>query len=302
MAVLHDINTPKPKEVKSMTQQGKKDENKEPSAVDRIIEARVKGEEAKAAIQGLGGTGGGESVQTSIVTTAMQQQKVIMDQLNQQVAEANKELLAARKEREEAQTQLYNERISILQGEKQKLDETAKAAGPKAPKSEMEAYRDIRAELQKEIDELKKNAPPPATGAGTGVSDATQITLKKLELDQAKVLEGMQADRADKQQAFDLKLREFDEDSKRRWAEYADSRAFRQQGIEGVTDLVGAIGAGITKEMPPGKGKAGAVEASISQFPCQICGTLIPVEPGETHVFCSNEECKAEYDITKKGE
>lgn len=304
MGVLKDINIEKTKEVSSMAGKNPNEGKPEPSAADRIIEARIKGEEVQAAKKGMGENQGGDNVATSIVTESMKQQKIVLDQLQQQISEAHKDLLEARKEREEAQTQLYNERISILQGQKGELDkkaEQAKEAG--VPKSQIEIYREIRGELQAEIDELKKQQPQEGekTEVQKGLSEGATIELERMRNEQARLLTQMRLEADDRKREWDIKMLELTEESQRRWAEYKDNKQFREQAASGLQDLASSIGAGMKRERAGGGGEA-ELEAHMTQFPCQACGTMIKIEPGDTMAKCPNEQCQAVYTIAERAE
>lgn len=309
---VKDLNAPKAKEVTNVVSKPE-----EKTYLQKVTEAREKAAEMDMINQVMGiqqgKGGGGADVQTAIVTAAQGQQKILFDALQQQIGEANKQLTEARTEREKAQTELYNERIITLKAEKEKLDDAAEAAkGAGAPRSELTIYKDVRKELQEEIDELAKKAPKVE---GTqGMSAETMITLKKLELDQGKVLAEVQANAQAQQNAFLLKMKEFDEDAKRRWAEYRDSREFRQQGMDGFQDLVHAVGEGIAKDKEAGgvgaetkitgKGKKPAPaeeethEAFITSFPCSQCEEKVPVDQEKGKGVCPG--CGAEYEIRSK--
>lgn len=69
MAVLKDYNAPKPEEVTNMGK-NPNEQKKEPDFVDKMIEARAKAKLQKAQ-EKIFDEGGGESLQTSIVTKAM---------------------------------------------------------------------------------------------------------------------------------------------------------------------------------------------------------------------------------------
>jgi hypothetical protein len=312
---VRDPNIPKPKEVTKMTTQGSGDM----SFIDKVVEARQKAlalKEFEDALHGGqdkgggGGGGGGADVATAIVTASMQQQKILFDALQGQIGEANKQLLAAQAEREKANTALYNERIVILKSEQEKLEETAaaaKAAG--APKSEIEAYKEVRKAIIDEIGELAKGAPKDE--GPRGMSEGTMVTLKKMEMDQARVLAEIQATNLAAQREFELRIREFDENAQRRWAEYKDSKEFREQGLSGVQDLLAAVGDGISRDRggqpaAPRPGQAAAkpsgdgqeLEAFIRSFPCSQCQEKVEIEPGATTAVCQG--CGTEYDIQVK--
>lgn len=283
-------------------------ETEQPSAADRVIEARIKAEEVKATLDGLGGSAKppeGDSLSVTIVKASMEQQTAILNQLTNQITQVHKDLDAARLEREQAQTQLYNERISILQQQKQELDQKAQEAkGAGVPPSQLDIYRSVRLELQKEIDELKKDQPEPLPLSVKGMSDETQIRLKEMELEQARILTEMTLSREEKEKEWDLKLRQFDDEAKLRWAEYKDKKDFREKGLEGFEDLAHSVAEGITREREGGgsvksrkSGKEETIEASIRGFACQFCGTKIPVKPGDELVTCPNEECGAQYEV-----
>jgi len=273
-----------------------------PSFADEIIMERQKLIKQKEAEKGLGiGEQTGESLQASIVKGAMSQQAMIMDELHKQTAEANKELLEARKEREQAQTQLYNERISILQGEKQKLDAAAQQAkGVGAAPSELDAYKKVREALKEEIDELKKGAPPPS-GPPLGLSAETHIKLQEMSQNHELEMKRLDIELSRQDREFNIKLAEWQEESRRRWREYEDKVGMQQKGFDGFSDLAGAISSGIGKERETiSRGGEESIQALASQFPCQFCKTKVLIQPGELTATCPNEECGAIYNVKSK--
>jgi len=303
MGVLKDINTPNAKEVSNMAKgkEDEKEEKKELGPADRVIEARVKAEEAKVALDTLGSPGGGESIQTTIVKESLAQNRAVMEELYKQIAQANKELLEARRDRESALTELYKERIAILHNEQTKLDEKAQSAEGIANKSIMDVYRDVRGEIQTEIDALKKEAPQ-AVAHQPVTSDETQIRLAELQLQNTREIYRIQQESENTRREWELKMKQFEEESRRRWAEYGDKREMQREGLQGFQDIAHSISAGLGRDRT-GEAVAGeaTVEASISSFPCQICHTPIHVEPGQTEANCENPECGAAYELQRKG-
>ena len=287
----------------------------EKSFLDKVVEARERAAEMRVVEQTLGisgpGAGGGESLAASVVTGAMGQQKILFDAFQAQIAQANLQLSEAKAERERAQTELYNEKVVILRAEREKLDDAAEAAkGAGAPKSQMDIYREIRKEIDGEIGELKKDAPK--VEGVQAMSADTIITLKKLELDQAMTLAKITADAQSQQNEFMLKMKEFDENAQRRWAEYKDSRDFRREGMDGVQDLVHAIGDGIAQDRKGAGGGDGSkitgkgekksapdqeekVGAFITSFPCSQCEEKVEVDEKAGKGVCPG--CGAEYAI-----
>lgn len=299
MGYLHNINAPKAEEVSKVEKpEEKKDYGQE------LLDFQAKAEEQKTKQKIMRDTfgvseGGGESLTASIVNKSIEQQTALMNQLNLQIAQAHKDLLEARKEREQAQTQLYTERVTILQEEKKKLDETAqqaKSAG--VPHTELQAYKNVKAALKDEIDELKKSTPSPASPIG--MSDETQIRLTQMQLDQQRLLTQMQLDHEARQKEWDLKMAEFNEASNRRWAEYKDSKDFREKGMEGFSDIAAAVASGVSKKRATEAGGETVIKGRVGKFPCQFCKTPVTVEPGSTTVKCPNEECGAEYEVRSK--
>ena len=202
-------------------------------------------------------------------------------------------LIKAETEKNNALTQLYSLQMNTIKDAEARVQAAAaRIEGGEKPKSAMDTFREIKGELDKMIEETPKPSPP----SQAGLSEETQIKLKQMELDQSRVLFGLQADAEQRRREWDLKMREFEEDTRRRWAEYKDSREFREQGITGFTDLITSVGASVTKERIVGSGESD-LEASISQFPCQVCQTPIEVKPGATSIKCPKEGCGAEYQV-----
>lgn len=146
------------------------------------------------------------------------------------------------------------------------------------------------------------------------MSDATQIKLKELELKQQQVLAQITADNTRAQNQFQLQMAEFQDKKATNLMAYQDTKRFREKGLEGVSDLVNALGAGISQKGGPSNPGATAGQseqaeesgeqeagAYISSFKCSVCGSDVMVQEGQTVARCSNPDCGASFTIKAKG-
>lgn len=309
MKELVNVNVPKPKGVEEV----KAPEEKKRTVGERIIEAEEDAlvHEATKKAHGLGeGSGGQEpSIQTQIVTNAMNMQTKAIENMDKRAGVLEGEIKIANKAASDMQFQLLQQQLTILQEAQQKSNEAAKeaqAAG--APKDAFGYYIQVRDHLE----ELVKKVTPSKEEAAAatqkpGMSDATQIRLKELELQQQQVLAQITADNTRAREQFQLQMAEFTDNKEIRHLEYQDKKHFREEGLHGVTDLVEAIGAGVSQKGGPAgvttaKPEAEEAEAGayISSFKCSVCGGEVPVGEGQTVAQCPNPECGASFQIKAK--
>ncbi len=310
-----NLNVPKVKGVSTVTNPG----NEKKGFAQELLETTQEAVKTKAAAQVLGidiapAAPVSKEVETKedplatqIVTKSMETQTRLIENMEKQTFELQKEVKAANQSASEMQFALLQQQLTQIQTAQAKTDESAKAAlGAGAPKSAFEHYNSVKGELQKLISDLPQQR---AEAAPAGMSDATTIRLKELEFEQSRALAQITADNTRAQQAFNLQLAEFSDNKELKRMEYQDKRAFRQEGLAGITDLVSAIGQGIKEGGGPGveteettatpkKVAEGAdMGAFISSFQCSVCGTEVGVKEGDETAKCPNSECNAGFTI-----
>ena len=317
MAKIEDVNVPKPGEVSTVNKQ---EPEQKKSLAQELIEdqkeaIRLKATSAALGIPlGSGEEGGGQqpSIQSQIVTNAMNAQNKLIENMD-----AKTEKMEAKVE--EANESVSTMRFALLQDQMVQLKETqkeaiaavkeAQAAG--APKDAFGYYSQVSGELAKLVEKIKPaKEAATATSQQPAMSEATQVRLKELELKQQQVLAQITADNTRAREQFQLQMLEFTDNKEIRHLEYQDKTRFRQEGIQGVNDLVAALGAGVSQKGGPGsnpgstvneqasEGKEAEADAYISSFKCGVCAADIPVESGQTVVKCPG--CGAGFSIKAK--
>lgn len=267
-----------------------------PSLADKLMKKKEEAIELQMTAQALGGGNveADESETLKLAKEVMQIQRETVKSVDDARKRTEEALAKAETAKNEAQTALYTHQLDAIKDAEARV-KVASEAKPTPGKSELEIFRKVRDEMQELMPEKPEAATPP------GISEATQLKITQLQLEQQRVLAQMQADRERQNREFDLKLAEFNENSRQRWAEYNDNKALREQGLSGLQDIAASIGAAVKGESGGVEETEGEhVEASISSFPCQFCQTPVPVHPGDTKVKCPNEECGAQYDIKAK--
>jgi len=311
MKELVNVNVPKPKGVEEV----KAPEEKKKTVGERIAEAEEDAAvlEATKKAHGLGQSGGAlpePSIQSQIVTNAMNMQTKAIENMDKRAETLEGEIKIANKAASDMQFQLLQQQLTILQEAQVKSNEAAKeamAAG--APKDAFGYYGQVKGELEKLVQSLPK---PEATAGHPGMSDATQIRLKELELQQQQVLSQITADNTRAQQQFQIQMLEFADNKEVRRMDYHDKKHFREEGLHGVTDLVAALGAGVSQGGGPGNPGETAQEttrkvseeqeagAYVSSFTCGVCGGKVSVQDGQEVATCPNPDCNATFAIKAK--
>jgi hypothetical protein len=136
-----------------------------------------------------------------------------------------------------------------------------------------------------------------------------QLALKKYDIE----LENIKTERT-------LKMAQWEADNKLKREEYEDGKAFRNQGLGALNDIVASAAAGfsarrgiISEEVvgqPPiadsdNVTPAGGVDnrrALVRGFKCQICGTPIAVTDEGEEVACPNKACGAIYQLERNSQ
>lgn len=302
MAVLKDLNAPDPKEVSKVNKE--KEEPQEKDFADELLETQKKAAKTKIVMDTIGATakGGGKSEEDAAMKfakEAMEMQSSTIKSLEEARKTTQEALSKAETAKNDALTALYQHQLNTIVEAEARVKAMAEKAGEGGKPSDPFA---IYQEIKKHIDEAVASGRPAATnneGAARGVSDETMVTLKKLELDQSRILLQMQTDAEVRKKEWDLKLLEFQDGSRRQWAEYRDKKDFQRQGLEGAQDLIASISAGIaadreasstevvkTKAKAHSKSKGAQTETSHVDFECTECGEVFPIYKGQEQATC----------------
>ena len=312
MKELVNVSVPKPKGVEEVTAP----EGKKKTVGERIIEAEEDAlvHEATKKAHGLGQGGQGsvaeqpDSLAPQIVTNSMKQTADAVKEMKDNEKDLQKEIKEANAAVGQMQNIMTQELLTRIEKAQTKLDESAKVAqGVGAPQTAFDGYKQVKGELSSLVGEIQKSQSGVETQQ-PGMSDATQIRLKELELQQQQVLAQITADNTRAHEQFQLQMLEFKDNKEVRHLEYENKSHFRQEGIQGVSDLVNALGAGVSQKGGPGSNPGSTVKeqageeaeagAYISSFKCGVCAADIPVEAGQTVVKCPG--CGAGFSIKAK--
>jgi len=247
-------------------------------------------------------TGGhkGESEAPSVVSAAMTHMDSMIKETNEMSKEKEKELLQARKEADDARASLFTTQLQVIQNMQDSLMESQKRMSeqnsPEAAISTVEKWETIFNKFRPQV----SNEPSAALAKGT--SDQTTITLEKMRQDHDREMKQIDLQITTLNNDFQLRMLQFNEDSRRRWKEYEDGNKLKENAFGGFSDLAASIAAGIDKER--GVGTAApeeSIQAAVSGFKCQLCGTHVDIPEGVERVVCSKPGCGAEYAIKVKG-
>ena len=319
-----NLKVPKVKGVSTVTNPG----NDKKGFAQELLETTQEAVKTKAAAQVLGinlnegasaaaaaAENKDDPLATQIVTNAMNQQTKAIENMDRRADKLEGKVEEANKSVASMQFELLQDQMKQLRQMQIDANEAAKealAAG--APKDAFGHYNQVKGELETLVKGIKAVEPNPVVQAG--MSDATQIRLKELEFRQNQALNQITADNTRAREAFQLQLAEFQDKKELRRLEYQDKRHFREEGIQGVSDIVAALGAGISQSGGPtgteetmtarpkrgGGGGEEAMGAYVSSFQCSVCNSDVPVAEGELSAKCPNPDCNATFTIKSKEE
>ncbi len=275
------------------------------SMAERIKRAQADALEAKTYMDTLGikpadmgeKAGQGESIQSQVVSTALNKMGDMVGEADKRLKETGEKLETARKESDDAKAMLMKEQMDglkqVLGGLQASIKEIEVKNSPEAAIATFEKWRNILNQFPKEKEVV--SAPPSA------VSEQTTITLEKMRQEHELAIEKLRSDREQANNEFRLKMQQFEEERERRIAEYRDNLKFRDNAVNGFSDLAASIAAGIDRN----RGVAPAaeeeiVQAAVSGFNCQMCGSHIDIPDGVDKVACPKKECGAMYDVKVK--
>lgn len=276
-----------------------------PTLTERLKKASEDALEARMTAQIYGGTpqggeGGGEkpeSLQASVVTSALTQMNNMVSEANMMAKEKEKEVIQARREADEARANLFTAQLVAIKNMQDGLAiSSAKAAAqgtPEAMIATIEKYGTMMEKLKPKVSTASESV------AATGVTDAVRIEIEKMRQGHAFAMKGLELQMLNQNNQFSLQMAQFEEDSKRRWREYEDGRDLKQSALGGFGDLASAISAGISRERGGPTGEEEVIQASVGSFPCEFCKTMVPVNGGASKAVCPNTECGASYNIKK---
>lgn len=241
-----------------------------------------------------------ESLTTTIVKTAMENERKAREDLQDALQTREGDLKALQIAAQQARDELNRVQLDQMQKMIAKMETTVEQAkaGQPQPKSNIEIIREA-----KELTALmREEAGPPAVASAPMIDPKLSIELERMRQSHELQLKHLDLQLAQMNQEFKLKLTEFESTNQRSWREYEDSKDFRRQGMSGLSDLVSAISQGFQGEMGETGGPETAeavsgphMAASIKSFPCQFCEADIAVPPKGGKFTCP--ECHAEYEV-----
>lgn len=138
-------------------------------------------------------------------------------------------------ERVDEQFQRLQQQMNQIQEDQKRMGETVKAArGASGPGDDFTAYYRVKGEIDRIMEVIKPHL---------ALSDATQIKLKELELQQQRELSRAEADNTRSKQLFDMVTVLGRDYMEMKRAEIRNKESLQAETIQGLSDLVAAIGA-----------------------------------------------------------
>jgi len=247
---------------------------------------------------GDGGGGKADSIQATVVTSALTQMNSMVHEANMMAKAKEGEIIQARKEADEARANLFTSQLATIQNmQKDLAAATAKAAEQGTPEAAMGVIKQYGAMMEELRPKVSTDGDAVAVKTRV-VSDEVSIRLEEMRQGHEFKMEELKAQMANQNQQFQIQLLQFNEDSRRRWREYEDGKEMKQDALGGFSDLASALSAGISRERGiPAEGEE-VVEASVGSFPCEFCKTMVPVVSGSSLATCP--KCGASFNIKKK--
>ena len=242
------------------------------------------------------GSSKSDSEAPSVVSAAMSQMNNMIKETTEMAKDTRKEVDIARKEADDARANLFTTQLTVIQNMQNNLMESQKRIGeqnsPESAVATVEKWETIFNKFRPQV-----TGEPTVATAKTS-SDETTIILEKLRQQHNVELKKLDLQIAAQNNDFNLRMLQFNEDSRRRWKEYDDGNKFKEGAFGGFSDLAAAIAAGIDKERGVATAAGeGTIQAAVSGFKCQVCGKHVDIPEGVEKVVCSNPECGAGYDI-----
>lgn len=304
MAVNKDVAKPVMKgSIMAPTGVGKE---AEPTFADEFIKLRrqklaeqmVKEEFPPPELQGKEGKGE-ESLTTTIVRTAMENERKAREDLQNALQTREGDIKALQAVAQQARDELNRVQLDQMQKMINKMETTVEQtrAGQAQPKTNIEIIKEA-----KELSALlREEAGPPAVASVPMVDPKLSMELENMRHSHAFQMKQLDLQLSQMDREFQLKLAQFQAENQRSFREYEDSKDFRRQGMSGLSDLIGAITQGFSGETEGGSQAGEApvsgphMAATVRSFPCRVCQADIAVPPEGGKLTCP--ECGAEYEV-----
>lgn len=308
MPSQHDINFAQAMGGRTVTDNKDKTLAEEPASLaNRIKKARDQALEdiAVAQVYGLDvnqvskGAATPNSEPASAVSTALNSMGNVITQANETSKEKTGEVQKARQEADDARTNLFSTQLQVIQSMQKSLiesqDKMSEHNSPEQALGIVQKWQEMLNTFQPKVAEKTVTVSPASN------NNANEITLQKMRQDHETEMERLRGEREMQKEEFALRMAQFNEDTKRRYKEYDDGQKFKDNAFSGFSDLAASIAAGIDKD------SSGApvtneptIQAAVSAFNCQSCGTHLDVAEGAETVVCPKAGCGAEYAIKVK--
>ncbi len=209
----------------------KKEEKNGKSLAERILEDEGKAIVGRATAEMFGLNRKEATLATQIVLKAMEMQEKVLAGKEGRTKELEAEVKEARQSLEHIQFESLTEQLKKIEEDQKKVDEAVHVQ-----KDAFTYYYQVKAE----VDRMVKLIQPQLA-----MSDATQIKLKELELEQQRVLVRSEADNLQSRQRFDMLLVIFREYMEMKRSEILRKEALQAETMRGLSDIVAAIGAAV---------------------------------------------------------
>jgi glycine cleavage system regulatory protein len=241
---------------------------------------------------------GGEEA-PSVVSVALNQMNNMIKETNEMAKAKSVEVTAARKEADDARTNLFTTQLAMINELHKNLMETQKKMGemnsPESAMAMVEKWEGI-------LNRFKPQLQPESTPVHAKVTtDETALKLEQMRQNHEIEMEKLRSDRQKADHEFELRMAQFQEEIRRHYREYEDSMKFRENAYNGFSDLAASIAAGIDKERGVATRVAeNAAEPVLGGFNCELCGTHIDLMEGQEDYICPKDGCHATYKVKVK--
>ena len=252
---------------------------------------------------------GQEALATTIVSKSMDLMNNMNTKLQSDAQAASTQLNNAIEEKNQAKQDVLVLQIQNLQKIADKYENAMKELQEnQKPEKLIELFTGLR-KLNEELTGVKQGGSTPAQAIASDGS--LQLQMQKMQQDHELAMKNMDIQLAQFNQKFGLELAQFNEENKRKWQEYQDNKKMKEQGLGGLEDILGAIGAGLARDRQAEEiseaanisadvgngGQEKQLIADLTKFRCPTCGSDIIVPEGAESASCPNEQCGAVYKI-----
>lgn len=215
---------------------------------------------------------------------------------------------------EKAKTQAEKDMMEVIadsiKGERQRLE--ADRASNVDPLEGFRRYKQFEIELRGELEKNLQKAPT------AGMDAQTAIMLKKMELDHSIVLVNLQNDMQERKMAWDLKLKQWDDERLTKKEQWERSQKTKEDALGSLTDL----GTSLAQNISLARGAEGVasqpspqqvryqpppvvegqeeeqVDLTMTAGPCPACGDRIEIPSDANSITCA--KCGTTFKVKRR--